>query len=66
MKGIVAPYKGVKGGGQGGGTERREIEGLKGKRVDLSGSAAGQINAKANKSATLTCRSPQVSVYFIR
>jgi hypothetical protein len=28
--------------------------------------ATGQINAKANKSATLTCRSPQVSVYFIR
>lgn len=30
------------------------------------GGFAGQINGKANKSATLTCRSPPLSVYFIR
>jgi len=37
-----------------------------GHSATAAAAAAGQINAKANKSATLTCRSPQVSVYFIR
>lgn len=65
LKGIVAPCKGVKGrGGQG--WEQDDGDRVEGEKGGWSGSAAGQINAKANKSATLTCRSPQVSVYFIR
>lgn len=54
------------GGEQGGDRATEVMEGSKGGKGWMSGSAAGQINAKANKSATLTCRSPQVSVYFIR
>jgi len=54
------------------GSERCDSGTGKGMKVDeghsatAAAAAAGQINAKANKSATLTCRSPQVSVYFIR
>lgn len=49
--------------GEGGEGEKKKGGGRKGGR---EGGFAGQINGKANKSATLTCRSPPLSVYFIR
>lgn len=47
--------------------EKEEKEKKKGwGKEGREGGFAGQINGKANKSATLTCRSPPLSVYFIR